>query len=411
MVAQPFGAAVYLRNMKLIPELPLADDDVYIEAELYDTFLNPSNILLKAIFQTGTGNWGLFDNRKERIMAIVKQENGITTYRTTTPFQAGGHPIDTVVQYYVQATFDGFFSEISSPVKYKEFTNPDWYWPVDLNSNKTYQTPYYVVFSCYPGQVWINELNIADDDYAVDVVTQYIEVVGSSQVDIGKWKVQIINPDFTTNATYSIPQFTTLDGTNYGFFMFGDTNMPGAGVTLTNPLPDSAGVKLFRSMGAQECAVSWDVGLQGDGYDMAQDLTQRFVYAGYDDDWEAYPISLYGNGSNSTDFAWANDKAFTAGFVNDSQTLIPWSNETNTPYSGTVEIGTFSFDSTKITFDVITAGSNSITFTPWYTTNLLDGTWLPGVNPGQSQINETTYRVWCDLVTDAPGAFYKVMAK
>jgi hypothetical protein len=188
--------------------------------------------------------------------------------------------------------------------------------------------------------------------------------------------------------------------------------MPSANITLTNPLPDSAGIKLVRSMGAEEDAVSWDVDSQGPGYDMAQNPKYRFVYAGQDSSFfAANPLSLSGTGSNATDFVWSDDKAFTAGFVNDAQTLIPWGSETNAPaYSGTVEIGTFSIDTTKITMTV-NIDTNDVTLTPWYTTNLLSGSWSPGVNAGQSLVSGTTYRVWCDLVSDAPGAFYKVRAE
>ncbi len=86
-------------------------------------------------------------------MQKLSTEGNIVTYQTTVPLEAGGHDIDTVVQYYVQADFDGFFSNKSSPVNHKEFSNPEWYWPVDLNTNQPYQTPYYVVFSCLPGEV------------------------------------------------------------------------------------------------------------------------------------------------------------------------------------------------------------------------------------------------------------------
>ena len=408
MIAQPFGATVFLRNLKLIPEIPLYNSDVYLQVELYDTFLDPSNITVKAIFQTGTDDWGRYNDYIPLGMEIVKTEGNVTTYRTTKAFKAGGHPIDTVVQYYAEANFDGFFSNKSSPAKLKEFTNPSWYRPVDLNSNQLYKTPYYIVFSCLPGQVWINELNVTDDSWET-VVTQYVEVCGSDRVNIGNWKLQVLNDDFTTNAQYTIGEGTTLTGNGgYGFFLLGGSNMPTAAITMTNALPDSGAVKLFRSMGAQEDAVSWDVGSQGSGYQMSQ-VDSDIVYAGVDQDlFAANPLSLYGTGgSNATDFVWADDKAFTPGATNDSQSLVPWGNETNAVYGGSLEIGPLGITNGVISFSVY-AESNSVSLTPWYTTNLVTGPWTIGVNAGQELITDTTYRVWCDLYTNAPGAFYKV---
>jgi len=408
MLAQPFGATVYLRNMVLIPEQPLVGDDVYLKVELYDTFLSPSNILVKGIFETGTNDWGQYHNYFTRPMTLISTVGNVKTYRTTSPFKAGGHPIDTVVQYYAEASFEGFFSEKSSPTRFKKFTNPSWYWPVDLNTNQMYRTPYYIVFSCHPGQVWINELNITDDDWST-VVTQYVEVCGSDRVNIGGWKLQVLNPDFTTNAEYAVGTGTTLSGNGgYGFFLLGGANMPAADIMMTNALPNSGAVKLFRSMGPQEDAVAWDINnANGPGYQMTQ-VDPRIVYAGMDDDFETASLSLYGSdGSNATDFVWNQLAPYTPGSTNDQQTLVPWGNETNTPYNGSLEIASAAIGNGQITF-VVAAQSNGVALTPWYTTNLVTGPWAMGVNAGLESISGTTYRVWCDLYTNAPGAFYKV---
>jgi len=425
MIAQPFGATVYLRNMTLIPALPLVGDEVRIKADLYDTFYNPSNISLQAIYTTDTNNWGQYIGAQSKDMDIITTNGNIITYENSIPFRAGGHAIDTIVQYHVQATFDGHFSEESSPTTLKSFTNPPHYWPVDLNTNQPNKTPYYIVFSCLPGQVWINELNIVDDyAYPNPSPTQYIELCGISDIDISRWKINSYNIDananVTTNAKYSIPDDTQLphDTTNhFGFYLLGTNLIDTHDLPLTNTLPMPGGVQLFRSMGALEHSICYDA-FDGDWSNptkstLTNNPTYRFVYIGSDDDAEDTALYATGTGSNLTDFANSyiySPFAYSPGAKNNAQTLIAWPGNTNAPaYDGTLEIDSFTTTATKINM-VVTAETNGVTLTPWYTTNLITGPWNSGIGQSYSLISGTVYNVSCDLYTNAPGAFYKVTA-
>ncbi len=404
MIAAPFAATLKIRNVTLVPEVPFPTDEVRIRAQVYDEFLAPSNIILTAYFQEGTNNWGAYNSATSIEMPYDLETD---TYGTTIPF--GPDAIDTVVQYYVQAEFDGLFSEISSPLKHKTFTNPEYYLPKNYNTGETNPTPYYVVFSCLTNQVWINELNIKDRNI---IATQYVEVVGLADINIGNWKLEIMNVNEDRLGFYEVPPSTTLqtETNGFGFFVFGTNSLATMDLELTNTIPDDGAARLYRSMGAEEHSICFGQ------YDAVSNLVALgYQYAGEDQAGFATkrrPLVFIGEGSNVTDFAWAvgADDSYSPGLINIGQTLVPWPSGTNGPlegYQGALAIGSFWTTETQIHL-VVAAESNNLTMTPWYSTNLPNAAaWTEGANAGQSN-SVTTYTVWCDLVTNAPGTFYKV---
>jgi len=408
LVASPLAAGLSIRNIKLIPEVPLGLQEVFIEAEVYDEFLSPSNIALRTVYRVGDHDWGAYSlpGVKTNVMWRVNPTGNL--YRTTIPFVAGGSFIDTVIQYYIEASFDGFLSEASSPVVHKEFTTPEYYYPVDLNAGQPHTTPYYIVLSCLPGQVWINEVNV--EDFSDYTASQFIELCGVAGTGIGNWRVRILNTDYSTNATYTLPSSTTLpNATNeYGFYVLAKSGVPEAQTTLSTTLPSSGGAQLIRSMGAIAHGVCWDTDFFGNGRQMTNNPSYRLVYIGYEDSWEDYTLAATQSGSNSTDFAWVATAAPSSGSINPNQTLIPWPGGTNNPpaegYGGALQIDSFSTTDTRITL-AVSAETNGLTLASWSTTNLMTGPWVPGGNQVQADTG-TTYSVACDLVPHS--AFYKV---
>ncbi len=433
-VASPFASTIYIQNMTLTPEIPLNSDNVYVSADVYDTFLSPSNIELELVYQLADidtyspGTWGTYPS-PTRLSMTYNESNSL--YETTIPIGTpGGNPIDTVVQYYIEATFDGLFSDRSSPMQYKEFTNPDYYWPVDLNDgiSSSNITPYYVVFSCLPGQVWINEINVADD-YAYSggnplaiSPTQFVEVCGISGVDIGDWGISTYAIDgsanVTPNSTYTIPPGTIIpnETNKFGFFVLGTTNMPESDLDMTNDLATPGGIHLVRSMGAVDHSICYDT---EDDINLAvtNNQTYRFIYIGLENSYEDSALHATGSGSNLTDFASSytieplvnHYGDYSPGRINNGQTLVAWAyTPTNDPaYAGSLAINSFWTTATSVHM-VVSSDSSSLSMTPWYSTNLTKGLgWLQATNPGQT-VSGTTYTVWCDIVTNVPGAFYRV---
>jgi hypothetical protein len=376
-----------------------------VQVDVVDRFLEPSNIVLRAYYRIGTGDWGTWSGENMLAMTAVATNGNAVTYRTTGTIPA--QSIDSVVQYYVEATYDGLFSEYASPKTCRTFTHPSWYHPVNLNQGEPAPVPYYIVFSCRPGEVWINEVNIVEGVFSGVTATQYIELAGLAGVNIGNWNVSILNTSFVRKGLYSIAGGTTLDNQDgFGFWVLGETNMGSkAQMYLTNTIPEYGGVRLIRSMGAYEDGVCF-----GDS-DAAENMTnnpaQRMKYAGHDDAWVAVsPLALEGTGSNKTDFTvWLNDKDHTPGGVNVNQTLVKGNGP---PETIEIEISAFWRDGNELW--MVFNGTNDMDPTPWYSTNLM-------VTDGWTEVTDDTYTYGSGvytqrfgLMTNAPGYYYKVTA-
>jgi len=142
----------------------------------------------------------------------------------------------------------------------------------------------------------------------------------------------------------------------------------------------------------------------------------RFVYVGFDDDWEDYSISMIGSGSNLANFEtnWVNTTAFSIGTTNFGQTLIPWPTNGSPvdpdAYTGTVTIvsAALSNASDRVYF---TAYAEEAGLMPsvWYVTNLLNVTsndWQLRTEDFGHSAAGTNYQIWCQQVT--PPVFYRI---
>ena len=244
-----------------------------------------------------------------------------------------------------------------------------------------------------------------------------MEIAGVGNADIGSWRIEVINTDFTTNAAYAIDGGTRL-GTasdDYGFYVLGDSNITSRDDLLSSPLPDNGGIQLVRGWNIVEDQVSYDTTFEAGGRSMSTNTKYKFVYAGVDQDslFSGNPLSLVddgGPGSNKTDFVWSETTGdfTTIGTTNIDQTLIPW--PTNVPpvlddYQGTATIGDVWRDGELVYFDVTTQATNLV-HKVWSATNLLNIAWQEATDGFGWSRSNTTYQVWCDEVT-AP-AFYSI---
>ncbi len=414
LLTAPMAAGLRLQSIQTIPEIPRYFDDVDVQVEVSDLFLTPTNIQLSLLYAFGTNDWGQYNNPGTRDMEMISSDNGTFTYRTMDPIPAPNVE-DEIVQYQVVATFDGFFAEESSPQMYRTFQTPDHYWPLNFNQDEPNPTPYYIAFATLPGQIWINEFNVAMDAFGSSPLLQYIEVAGIAHADISNWEVSVINTDFSTNITYQIPNPTTLGNTDgYGFFVLGNENTAERHMDLTATLPSRGGLQLARPIGIIEQRIAYDTSNQGAGFNMSL-ADSSFQYAGYDTAFLSdSPFFLIGTGSNRTDFAWQTDESDYShiGSVNKNQVLIPWPTGTNGPpvnggYTGTVEITAFWQGGDRL-YATINTDSESLVPTPWYTTNLMENpiNWQHAPNP-QYTSDSTNYTVSFDPV-EAPMVYYTI---
>jgi len=368
LVTEALRSDFVITNVAVVPEVPLHTNDVRVRAKLMHFVNFPSNFQVRAYYQVGTNQWGNWPTNKYLVLLDGDADNVYESSGVITNL-----PIDTVVQYYVAALWDGMLTPKAwtNAKTHRAFINPSWYEPVDLNKGQAYTNPYYFVFSCSTGVVWFNEVNIKD--WSAIVSTQYIELAGAAGADISSWLVQVVDGTETLKATYTAPTPTVFanETNGFGFWVLGTNSLPAADMYLTNTLDqtDGLGLRLVRSMGAHEEKISvgqWDacLTLRGRGYE----------WAGYDAGGPSsrYQALIRTNtqpGVLRYDFAWnvSTNGQWSPGFANPGQLLGG--------VAASLEIAIINF--------WLANGSNWIVFTaspgpvvsptPWYRTNLMRG--------------------------------------
>lgn len=320
LVAAPMAAGFSMSNLTISPLVPINSNTVTVSVYLYDKFLNPSNISVKTYYAYDTNyNGAGWSNEFALAMTCVaSNETDRWFLYQTAPTLIPAKPTDTYVKYYIKASFDGFQSDKASPLNYKAFSKPTWYNPIDYGTN----IPYYIVYNCKTGAVWINEFNVTD----WTAYPQYIELVGPAGIDIGNWSVEIFNNSSPTPAMlakYTIPTNSILPSTTngFGFYVLAESGLAGRNLTISNStLPLTGGIVLKRSMGAREYAIAYGLG------SLSSLIATGFVNVGYDDDTYDYAVSLYGTGTNYSDFSWGNtvgtEGVYTPGIKNQNQTVV-----------------------------------------------------------------------------------------
>jgi len=410
LITEPVGADLDIDSVTVIPQIPLHTNPVRLSADLTGFLLSPSNIEVWTCYYIGTNEWGNWPDTNWIPMDAVTTNGAVLSYTSTSSIPTYLVGIDTVVQYHVWYSFDGQFAEHASPKIHTDFfTNPPWYYPVDLNAGRAYTNPYYFVFSCLPGQAWINELNIIDDAYHPAAYMQYVELCGWTGINISNWWIDVYNNSFQKTGHYPVTNDATIaNHTNqYGFWVLGDTNTPGRNATLTNTLPTIGGIHLRRSMGAYEHAVCYDTWDGQGGKNMTNDPSYRFVYIGYDDDWEDVTLSLTGTGSNKYDFAWVNTATdYNPGSINVNQTLV----QRNVPILS-IDITDLFMTDTNALIGFTSTCTGDWVHTLFSSTNLTDtNSWYALTNNPAPVSPDVTNWFTVPLETSSPSYYYQVTA-
>jgi len=227
---------------------PLEGEDIGIEAQLTNILLDPKNIVVKVAYIVGTNTWGGVTNvptHVEKTLDCVDVPNQI--YRITGDFMITGIPEQekySVVQYIVWAEYNRAGSSTKyvisqSPETSDHFVNPSWYFPVDFNrvgntstgALKTTWSPYYIVYDVPPGAVWINELNLNEDDALLAqnhkvFMNPYVEIAQPAWMSLQGWTVEVLNKDRYIWRTDLLNSSTIVSpvldyGSKYGLFVIG----------------------------------------------------------------------------------------------------------------------------------------------------------------------------------------------
>jgi hypothetical protein len=405
LIAAPMAASFAMSNLTVSPLLPLYTNTVDVYVDVYQLFLNPTNITLTALYGAATNYTGL-SNASLSSLAMTCVASNLAApgkwyrYKTSTPIPTNA--IDTFVRYGARASWQGYNAQATSPRTNTQFaTVPTWYKPLDT----LYGTniPYYIVYSCPTGAVWINEIDYINWESE----SQFVELCGPAGSRIGNWQLEMLNDSVITTAIYRITNGAILGNvTNgFGFWVLGNTNVTARDQLLTNSIPSSGGLRLIRSCGVHEYAIC---------YSPFQANLVSLINAGFtslgagiwDDDWNGdTSIALYGTGSNYQAFVWAAGVSeLTPGLPNTNQLFVGASSGAVAPI---ITIWSFMVDSSVWIACTRTSGWYN---TPWYSTNLLNSNLWVAVPVFTNIPNATNDVLSFTRPTNSPAYFYKVVS-
>jgi hypothetical protein len=330
LMAEPVRAGYLIVRAKIDPLQPLIGNQVGAEAWIGSKLMDPVGIRVYLSGVTGTNNWGyrnwwgsgLVPTTGVTTVELVADTNRENCFVTAPGSGLPSNPIDTVMQY----VFWGTYSNMPGRPIFQEtntFANPAWYNPVNLNAQFAASgwSPYYFVYSCPTGSVWINEFNYARN--TGEGTNEYVELIGPAGANIGKWRIEVLSSSQIFQDGCAVSNNFTFTNTvnGWGFFVYGDPTVRGVNQTFSNataqniPLAGGA-LRLIRSMGAWEDLVC---------YAGASGLTAfGYRYAGSKQAFVNSPLHLYGaSGDSKWDFQWQQPSGgnYTPGAINKDQYL------------------------------------------------------------------------------------------
>ncbi len=331
LIGHPLAADFSVTNLTTIPEVPLYSSSVDLSVDLYNFILQPQNIQVRAYYNIGSNNWAQWENWNTNNYIDLDLTSSSPAQRT---YQSSGAsipqlPVNTVVQYYLEFTFDGPNSDKTSPKTYAAFSNPDYYDPIDLNDGHSVTNPYYFVLGSKPGEVWLNEVNYANNGF--ETTNEYIEIVGREGIDVDDWEVELVTTaDITYDSavlTNGSPFANTTNG--FGFIVYGDPGVNNVDLVFETPsnqnIEKNSGARLVRGMGAHADKICWgdpdtlDT-LTSNGYRYIGEKTTIYAFS---------PLYATGTGIEKSDFTdWdfntSSGSWYSPGNENESQTMIAY---------------------------------------------------------------------------------------
>ena len=210
---RPFRTNLYdpvvIEDIESPNEQPLVGESWGVQTKLRLEQLGRDVSGLEVYLQTfagespwGYGMWKERGSERMRLEAVGDPKDGI--------FRSVGRTADALVQpvskastvqYMVILQYAGEGEEAVVPqyVEKEDWTQPSWYWPVDLNEkyggnrDPDKFSPYTILDTVSPGRAWINEVNWNDGPKEetgtgdVVVTNQFIEICVPSGVDMTDW--------------------------------------------------------------------------------------------------------------------------------------------------------------------------------------------------------------------------------
>jgi hypothetical protein len=322
LMAESVRPSYVIQTVSLLPAQPLVGEGAGLKVDIGYFIMNPTNIRVYASTFIGTNTWGYTNwwSTAYTKIELTNSPGAPRVFQTPTNVflpNTATTAVDDVVQFFVWGDYGGIDTNHPIVLGTNAFVNPTWYFPADLNAVTPYQesglpalgslgwSPYYYVYSCPPGSVWVNELRYDPDGSAPN--TEFIEIVGPAGAALGRWTLQMVGYNNEVMKTSVITNgFVLKPATNgWGFLLWGDPAMSIYGNDVlfdgwSDVDPDmlsDGGVRLMRSNGAWEDRVAW-----GFSADMAN--TYGYPYAGSGPALSLRSASTNCNWPKAGDFIW-----------------------------------------------------------------------------------------------------------
>ncbi|HMO05090.1 MAG TPA: hypothetical protein PKC67_15580 [Kiritimatiellia bacterium] len=378
-ITKPLPPATVVIDASISPTTPWTNTPVHILAN-YSPSFGAANIAMTSFYRVGTS--GVFT-------AIPMAITNFTQFGTVTPIPA--QPTNTIVQYYIRATFTG--PGANSPVFFP---------PGGSNSPASYGIP-----RAAPGSVWINEVKYNDQFSNQGFGEEYdtialVELAGKANTSMNGWRIQFFEATNVANltASYTLGPSDVIgdDIGGYGFWYMGSSNIPGVYIVMTNymydPLP--LGIRVLNEQGFIVDAITFGGTVPGFTAVSANDFDVLPGTSG---------VSRVGIGTNASMFVWQGEVPNTPGAPNDGQVF-------GTPPPTTMDppdlYQVVMSNNVMVMWSV--GNTNGWNVMPLVTTNLVAASpvWMP-VTPFNSDVpGPTTNRVWFILPTNAPLGIYRL---
>lgn len=291
------AVSITFSNLTISPTVVPTNTSVHVDVDIYPV-LGATNIFATTFYRN--------TNTMSRFLPLPMSRTG-THHRTINPIPA--QPAGTRVEYYIFAHYTG------------NGTNS----PDTFPSSAPNNLPSYGILRTAPGRIWVNEVNASSDILTVTNPVpdpEFVELVGVAGSDISNWKVAIYSvPNGDPDISFTVPTPTVLaNQTNgYGFFLLGQTNVPGVDIgwsSTNNFIPTTGGLKVLNEFNEVVYALCWHY------TEPMPSGWESFEYIGYDSDFLSFnAIGLAGSGSNYANFGWVPDEGYSPNAVNPNQTL------------------------------------------------------------------------------------------
>lgn len=269
LVTEKARAQYDIAKVWIAPEQPMVSEtNVAVYAEINREIQNPTGIRLFVSYVIGTNNWGYANWWHEAWSHKIEMYRvGVSSvFKTPNGLGLPSKPANSTVQYVVWGIHNAIPTDYTfdDVLFQKEFVNPSWYGSINYNefNKESGFSPYYFIYSCAKGAVWINEVwshrNSTEDGH------EYVELAGRSGVDISGWKIVTYKKSETPQKTIVIPENTKIpnDESGWGFYVLGDPGTPNVDVSLETEVDERdffydngynpIGIELCRDTGITE---------------------------------------------------------------------------------------------------------------------------------------------------------------